>query len=55
MSRQEYGAQLQSVQPVFWQGVMVAMVNIMILIALGSWAFSQVKKAVKGEEVARPF
>ena len=42
-------------QPLFWPAVMAAMVNIVILVALVSWAFSQVKKAIKGEEVERPF
>ncbi|GEM_PF-6463358 len=42
-------------QPLFWQGVFAAMVNILILIALASWAFSQAKKAWRGEEIERPF
>jgi len=42
-------------QPLFWPELIAVVVNVMILIALGSWAFSQVKKAVKGEEVERPF
>jgi len=42
-------------QPLFWQGLVAVMINIAILIALFSWAFSIAKKAWKGEEVERPF
>lgn len=54
MSSQQYG-QLQPVQPLFWQGLVAAMVNIMILVAIGTWIFSQVRKTAKGEEIERPF
>jgi len=42
-------------QPLFWPEIFPLMVDIIILVALFAWAFSQVKKAVKGEEVKRPF
>ena len=54
MSSQQYG-QLQPIQPLFWPELIAVAVNITILIALASWAFSQVKKAAKGEEVEKPF
>lgn len=41
-------------QPMFWQGLVVVMIDIAMLIALFSWAFSIAKKAWKGEEVERP-
>jgi hypothetical protein len=41
-------------QPMFFQEIMAAMVGLVMLVALGAWAFSQVRKAVKGEEVKYP-
>jgi len=41
-------------QPLFWQGLVAVMIDIAILIALFSWAFSIAKKAWKGEEVEMP-
>lgn len=41
-------------QPVFWAGLVAVMIDIAILIALFSWAFSIAKKAWKGEEVEMP-
>ena len=41
-------------QPQFWQSAFTAIVGIAILVAMGAWAFSLVKKAVKGEEVEFP-
>ncbi len=54
MSSQQYG-QLQPVQPLLWQELIAIAVNIMILVAIGTWVFSQVKKAAKGEEIEKPF
>ena len=45
---------LGQVQPVFWQSFVVVMIDIAILIALLSWAFSVAKKAWKGERVELP-
>jgi uncharacterized membrane protein len=47
-------AVLGQVQPVFWQSFVVVMIDIAILIALFSWAFSVAKKAWKGEKVELP-
>ena len=38
-------------QPQFWQAVVAGVIDIAIMIALGAWALSLVKKALKGEEV----
>jgi hypothetical protein len=39
----------------FWPELVAIAIDIMILVALGSWAFSQAKKAWKGQEVGKPF
>jgi hypothetical protein len=36
------------------QGAMATIAGVVMLIALGAWAFSTVRKAVKGEEVKYP-
>jgi hypothetical protein len=41
-------------QPLFWPELVAIAIDIMILVAIGSWAFSQAKKAIKGEEVKPP-
>ena len=38
-------------QPQFWQAIVAGVIDIAIMIALGAWALSLVKKALKGEEV----
>ena len=38
-------------QPQFWQTMIAGIIDLIILVALGAWAFSLVKKALKGEEV----
>jgi hypothetical protein len=35
----------------FWQVVVGAITDIIILAALGAWALSLIRKAIKGEEV----
>jgi hypothetical protein len=44
-----YSPQQYQVQQV--QGVVGTLMGVAILVAMGAWAFSLVKKAVKGEEV----
>lgn len=44
-------AQYQAMQ---WQGILGALMGVAMLVAMGAWAFSVVKKAVKGEEVKFP-
>jgi len=41
-------------QPQFWQAAFSGLINIAILIAVGAWALSLVRKALKGEEVEFP-
>jgi len=38
-------------QPQFWQAMVAGVIDIVIIVALGAWALSLVKKAFKGEEV----
>ena len=37
-----------------WQGLIGTLMGVAMLVAMGAWALSQVKKAVKGEEVKYP-
>ena len=41
----------ESYQPQFWQAIVAGVIDIVIMIAMGAWALSLVKKALKGEEV----
>ena len=52
--QQYYSYYTAEYQPQFWQTAFTALVGIAILVAVGAWAFSLVKKAVKGEEVEFP-
>jgi len=52
---QEYNQYYPSgYQPQFWQAAFSGLVGIAMLIAVGAWALSLVRKAVKGEEVEFP-
>ena len=42
-------------QPMVWQAAFTVLLNLIILVALGAWALSLVKKALEGEVVERPF
>jgi len=46
-----YPHQYQAMQ---WQGLLGTLMGVAILIAMGAWAFSLVRKAAKGEEVKYP-
>ena len=37
-----------------WQGLVGTLMGVVMLIAMGAWALSLVKKAFKGEEVKFP-
>ncbi|QBX63322.1 cytosine permease [Dehalococcoides mccartyi] len=37
-----------------WQGVLGTLMGVAVLVAMAAWAFSLVKKAIKGEEVKYP-
>jgi hypothetical protein len=41
-------------QAVQWQGVLGTLMGVAVLVAMAAWAFSLVKKALKGEEVKYP-
>jgi uncharacterized membrane protein len=41
-------------QVVQWQGIVGTLMSVAMLVAMGAWAFSLVKKAFKGEEVKFP-
>ena len=37
-----------------WQGLIGTLMGVAILVAMGAWAFSVARKALKGEEVKYP-
>jgi hypothetical protein len=41
----------ESYQPQFWQAIVAGAIDIAIMVAVGAWALSLVKKAFRGEEV----
>ena len=49
--QQYYGNYPAEYQPQFWQALIAGIIDLVIVIALGAWALSLVKKALKGEEV----
>ena len=51
---QEYSYYPVEYQAQQWQSVFTVLMGVAILVALGAWAFSLVKKAFKGEEVEFP-
>ena len=52
--QQYYGNNPAEYQPQFWQAAFSGLVGMAMLIAIGAWALSLVRKAVKGEEVEFP-
>ena len=51
LPQQYYGYYPAEYQPQFWQAIVAGVIDIVIMVALGAWALSLVKKALKGEEV----
>lgn len=49
---QQYDYYPSQYQPQFWQAVVAGVIDVVIMVALGAWALSLVKKAFKGEEVS---
>jgi hypothetical protein len=49
-----YFSPQQQYQPLFWQALVAGIIDLIILVALGAWAFSIARKALKGEEVELP-
>ena len=37
-----------------WQGLIGTLMGVAMLVAIGAWAFSVARKAIKGEEVKYP-
>ena len=54
LPQQYYSYYPAGYQPMFWQGLFAALINIAILVAMGAWALSLVRKAMRGEEVELP-
>jgi len=52
--QQYYGYNPTQYQPMFWQALFTGLIGIAILVAMGAWALSLVRKAVRGEEVEFP-
>lgn len=52
--QQYYSYYPSQYEPMFWQSVFTGLVGIAILVAMGAWALSLVRKAIKGEEVEFP-
>jgi len=52
--QQYYGYYPAEYQPQFWQAAFSGLIGIAILVAMGAWALSLVRKAIKGEEVEFP-
>lgn len=51
LPQQQYYYYPAEYQPQFWQAIVAGVIDIAIMIALGAWALSLVKKALRGEEV----
>jgi hypothetical protein len=51
LPQQYYGYYPYQYQPQVWEVIVGGAIDILIVIALGAWALSLVKKAFKGEEV----
>ena len=51
---QQYYGYYPQYQPMFWQAAFAVLLDIIILVTMGAWALSLVKKALKGEEVELP-
>ena len=51
---QEYYYSPAEYQAMQWQGILGTLMGVVMLVAMGAWAFSQVRKAFKGEEVKYP-
>jgi len=54
LPQQYYAYNPAEYQAQFWQSAFSGLVGIAMLVAVGAWAFSLVRKAFKGEEVEFP-
>lgn len=51
---QQYYVVPTQYEPMFWPELVAIVIDIFILVALGAWVLSTVRKAWKGEEVEIP-
>jgi len=51
---QEYYYSLAQYQAAQWQSIFTVLIGVAVLAGMAAWAFSLVRKALKGEEVAFP-
>jgi hypothetical protein len=51
LPQQYYNYYPTEYQPQFWQALVAGVIDVVIMVALGAWALSLVKKAFRGEEV----
>ena len=51
---QQYYYSPSHYQAMQWQGTLGTLMGVVMLVAMVAWAFSQVRKAFKGEEVKFP-
>ncbi|MGI2336144.1 MAG: cytosine permease [Dehalogenimonas sp.] len=49
-----YPTEYKEYQPMFWQSAFSAIIGMAMMVALGAWALSTVRKALKGEDVEFP-
>ena len=54
MLQDYYGYYPSEYQPQLWQAIFSGLIGIAILVAMGAWSLSLVRKAMKGEEVEFP-
>ena len=51
---QEYYYSLAQYQAAQWQSIFTVLIGVAVLAGMAAWAFSLVRKALKGEEVVFP-
>ena len=54
MDPSQYQALQSQYQTLQWQSILGALMSVAMLIAMGAWALSLVKKAIRGEKVEFP-
>ena len=53
-SPQQYYYYPTEYQPMVWQAIFAVMIDLVILVALGAWALSLVRGALRGEKIKFP-
>ncbi|RAL68889.1 hypothetical protein C1G86_0958 [Dehalococcoides mccartyi] len=49
-----YPTEYDQYQPMFWQAAVSGVISIAMMVAMGAWALSMARKALKGEDVEFP-